>query len=122
MTMHDGAISARAAREGLRATSPALQTYRLPNHAGRAPHMSGERIVGLGEILWDLFPAGPQLGGAPFNFAFHCHQLGHPAAMVSRVGADERGRAIRTELLRRGLTDAFLQEDTAHPTGTVVVA
>lgn len=26
-------------------------------------------VVGLGEALWDLFPEGPQFGGAPANFA-----------------------------------------------------
>ena len=47
--------------------------------------------VGLGEILWDILPAGPRLGGAPANFAFHAMQLGCDALVVSSVGADERG-------------------------------
>ena len=42
-------------------------------------------IVGLGEVLWDLLPSGKQPGGAPFNFTFHCHQLGHTSAIVSRI-------------------------------------
>ncbi len=79
-------------------------------------------IVGLGEILWDLLPAGRQLGGAPFNFAFHCHRLGNAAAIVSRVGADEMGREIRQAVRAAGLSDAWVQEDPAHPTGTVTVA
>jgi fructokinase len=79
-------------------------------------------VVGLGEVLWDLLPGGRQLGGAPFNFAFHCHQLGHPAVMVSRVGRDDLGREIRQALRDRGLSDDYLQEDPAHPTGTVSVA
>ena len=33
-------------------------------------------IVGLGEVLWDLLPAGKQLGGAPANFAYHANALG----------------------------------------------
>jgi fructokinase len=78
-------------------------------------------IVGLGEVLWDLLPAGPQLGGAPFNFTFHCHQLGHASAMVSRVGADLQGQAIRATLRNLGLSDTFLQEDPGHATGTVPV-
>jgi fructokinase len=82
---------------------------------------SGE-IVGLGEVLWDLFPGGRQLGGAPFNFTFHCHQLGHPSVMVSRVGADNLGREIREAVRHLGLSDAYLQEDANHPTGTVKVA
>jgi fructokinase len=78
-------------------------------------------IVGVGEVLWDLLPSGRQLGGAPFNFVFHCHQLGHTAVMVSRVGHDDLGREIRSALARRGLSDAFLQDDPDHPTGTVPV-
>jgi fructokinase len=81
---------------------------------------SGE-IVGLGEVLWDLLPSGRQLGGAPFNFTFHCHQLGHDSVMVSRVGVDEPGQAIRAAVRQVGLSDAFLQEDAEHPTGTVTV-
>jgi fructokinase len=79
-------------------------------------------IVGLGEILWDLLPDGRRLGGAPFNFTFHCHQLGHRSAMVSRVGADDLGRLIRTTVHQLGLSDGFLQEDASHPTGTVPVS
>ncbi|HIV55732.1 MAG TPA: carbohydrate kinase [Candidatus Anaerobiospirillum stercoravium] len=47
--------------------------------------------VGLGEILWDILPAGPRLGGAPANFAFHAMQLGCESLVVSSVGSDERG-------------------------------
>jgi fructokinase len=78
-------------------------------------------IIGLGEVLWDLLPSGRQLGGAPFNFAFHCHRLGHPSVVVSRVGRDELGRAIRDALRGHRLSDAFLQEDPDRPTGTVPV-
>jgi fructokinase len=82
--------------------------------------MAGE-IVGLGEILWDLLPGGRQLGGAPFNFTFHCHQLGQPAVMVSRVGRDDLGRDIRQAVHTLGLSDEFVQEDADRPTGTVSV-
>jgi len=41
-------------------------------------------IVGLGEILWDLLPEGRQLGGAPANFAYHCHALGGKGLVVLR--------------------------------------
>jgi fructokinase len=82
---------------------------------------AGVEIVGLGEILWDLLPGGRQLGGAPFNFTFHCHQLGHGSVMVSRVGADELGRDIRERVRQLALMDSYIQEDSAHPTGTVGV-
>lgn len=80
-------------------------------------------IVGIGELLWDVYPDGRRIaGGAPFNFAFHCHQLGHEAAIVSRVGDDELGRELREEVKRLGLSDEFVQTDREHPTGTVTVS
>ena len=63
-------------------------------------------IVGIGELLWDVYPDDRKVaGGAPFNFAFHCHQLGHPAVIVSRVGNDDLGRELREEVQRLGLSD-----------------
>jgi fructokinase len=79
-------------------------------------------IVGIGELLWDVFPDGRMVaGGAPFNFAFHCRQLGHDAVIVSRVGDDDLGRELRAEVRRLGLSDEFIQTDPDHPTGTVQV-
>jgi len=82
----------------------------------------GLPIVALGELLWDLLPTGPRAGGAPFNFAFHCHQLGHPAVLVSRVGDDDLGRRLRTEVRRLGLSYEYIQTDPKYPTGTVQVS
>jgi fructokinase len=78
-------------------------------------------IIGLGEVLWDLLPGGRQLGGAPCNFTFHCHQLGHASAIASRVGRDDLGRDLRAALGALGLSDHYVQEDSDHPTGTVEV-
>src|SRR5580698_3114343 len=79
-------------------------------------------IVGVGEILWDIFPDGRKVaGGAPFNFAFHCHQLGHKAAFVSRVGDDALGRELRERIRQLGLSDEHIQTDRELPTGTVRV-
>jgi len=80
-------------------------------------------IVGIGELLWDMYPDGRKVaGGAPFNFAFHCHQLGHEAVIVSRVGDDALGRELREEVKRLGLSDEYIQKDREHPTGTVTVS
>lgn len=79
------------------------------------------RIVGLGELLWDLFPDGEALGGAPANFCHHLAGLGHRAFIASRVGDDPLGRRTLAELERRGLPTAYVQIDDAHPTGTVPV-
>lgn len=78
-------------------------------------------VVGLGEILWDLFPDGKQLGGAPANFAFHAQCLGAAGAVVSAVGDDDLGREILTRLDEMGLDRSHVAVDAEHPTGTVTV-
>lgn len=79
-------------------------------------------IVGIGEVLWDLLPAGPQLGGAPANFACHAHALGAHACVVTRVGNDDFGRAILKRFEQMEIADGTMQVDEAAPTGTVTVA
>ncbi len=52
-------------------------------------------IVGLGEILWDVFPDGPRFGGAPANFACSMAGLADGKVqtfMAGAVGQDELGR------------------------------
>lgn len=78
-------------------------------------------IVGLGEALFDLFPDGPRLGGAPLNVAVHAHQLGSIGVVVSRIGQDDYAPAVLEELRRRGLTTDYIQRDPKRPTGTVRV-
>lgn len=78
-------------------------------------------IVGLGELLWDLFPEGKQLGGAPANFAYMTSLLGDTGVVASRVGEDPLGREATQRLQRLGLQTSLLQSDAAHPTGTVKV-
>ena len=48
-------------------------------------------IIGLGELLWDLFPEKKQLGGAPANFAYMTSLLGDDAKIASRIGRDALG-------------------------------
>jgi fructokinase len=78
-------------------------------------------IVGLGELLWDLLPAGKQLGGAPANFAYITSLLGDEGIPVSRLGHDELGEEAILRLRELGLPTAFIQEDAEHSTGTVQV-
>ena len=46
-------------------------------------------IIGLGEVLWDVFPDGARFGGAPANFACHAASLGAEAWLVSAVASSE---------------------------------
>jgi fructokinase len=79
------------------------------------------QIVGIGEILWDLLPAGKQLGGAPANFVCHAHALSASARLISRVGQDPAGQEIIARLAAFGLPTATIGVDAAAPTGTVSV-
>lgn len=79
------------------------------------------KIVGLGEILWDLFPAGRQLGGAPTNFAYITSLLGDEGIAASRLGFDDLGREALRRMKEMGFATEFLQQDSEHPTGTVRV-
>ncbi|PYU03779.1 MAG: carbohydrate kinase [Acidobacteria bacterium] len=78
-------------------------------------------VVGLGEVLWDLFPEGKQLGGAPANFAYITNLLGDRGIIASRVGDDALGNEIQQKLGTLGLESSYLQSDSARPTGTVRV-
>ncbi|MGH7975458.1 MAG: carbohydrate kinase family protein [Limisphaerales bacterium] len=79
------------------------------------------KVIGIGEVLWDLLPSGPQLGGAPANFAYHAHALGAQSRVVTRVGHDDFGRAIRRRFEELGIADGTVQVDDRAPTGTVAV-
>lgn len=79
------------------------------------------KIVSIGEVLWDLFPAGAQLGGAPANFACHAAALGGDVALVSRVGRDDLGTEALVRLRGRGLNLSALSVDPSASTGTVDV-
>jgi fructokinase len=83
--------------------------------------MSKHTVVGLGELLWDLFPAGKQLGGAPANFAYISSLLGEEGIPASRVGKDKLGEEALQRLGAVGLCTEFIQQDPDHPTGTVKV-
>lgn len=76
-------------------------------------------VVGLGELLWDLFPKGKQLGGAPANFAYNAALLGDCAVVASRVGNDRLGQEALWHLKSNSLNIDHVQRDAQHPTGTV---
>lgn len=83
--------------------------------------MSAYTIVGIGELLWDVFPSGKQLGGAPGNFVYITNLLGDRGFIASRIGADALGDDLRRRLQQLALDASFVQVDPAHPTGTVNV-
>ncbi len=78
-------------------------------------------VLAYGEVLWDMLPSGPQLGGAPFNFCYRVNSLGDVGWMVSRLGRDELGRRAWERIATLGMDTRFVQWDEEAPTGTVNV-
>jgi fructokinase len=80
-----------------------------------------KKVVGLGEVLWDLLPSGACLGGAPANFAYITTLMGDQGIVASRVGEDSHGIDALRRLEELGLDIDHVQTDRVHPTGTVKV-
>ena len=78
------------------------------------------RLIGIGEVLWDLLPEGPTLGGAPCNVMVNLTRLGYDAAFVTAVGEDELGTAARRALVALGLDTSFVLA-VERPTGRAEV-
>lgn len=76
----------------------------------------------FGEVLFDCFPDGEsKLGGAPFNVAWHLQAMGDAPNFISRIGQDELGDTISSDMQAWGMSTATLQRDRSHPTGRVNV-
>jgi fructokinase len=84
----------------------------------KEPHL----ILGIGELLWDMLPEGPRLGGAPANFSVMAGRLGNHSAILSRIGRDDLGREAVHRLDPLSADTSFLQIDPVHDTGRVTVS
>jgi len=80
-----------------------------------------KRVVGLGEVLWDVLPGGACLGGAPANFAYITTLMGDQGIVASRVGEDSRGIEALRRMEELGLDIDHVQTDRQHSTGVVKV-
>lgn len=79
-------------------------------------------VVGIGEVLWDIYRDHRHVGGAPANFAIHAAQLGDEGLLVSRVGDDGMGRELIQALRKRQLPIKYIQIDEKKPTGSAMVS
>ncbi len=79
-------------------------------------------ILGIGELLWDVFSDRALLGGAPANFTVMTGRLGNHAAMLSRIGRDDLGRRAIETLDPMPVDTSHVQVDGEHDTGQVTVA
>lgn len=81
------------------------------------------QIVGIGEILWDVFPDQDRFGGAPCNFACSASELAREKAQVCFIGAvgeDSYGKRGIDSLRARGVNTDWIQTHQT-PTGRVTV-
>ena len=84
-------------------------------------HQPASTTVVFGEALVDEFPTEQVVGGAPFNVARHLAAFMAPALMITRIGKDRNGQAVRAEFERFAMSEAGLQLDPMEETGRVVV-
>ena len=79
-----------------------------------------KKILGIGELVWDVFPEGKQLGGAPVNFAFFAKELGAEAYPVAALGTDELGDEAIQMLKPSGLSLDFIQRNSLDTSRVMV--
>ncbi|HOI48045.1 MAG TPA: PfkB family carbohydrate kinase [Prolixibacteraceae bacterium] len=81
----------------------------------------GKKIVAFGELVWDIFPDGKKIGGAPSNLVYRVNALGDLGYLLSRVGEDKLGEEALKMLAQMHIADDNVQIDPVFPTGTVAV-
>jgi len=88
---------------------------------GAGPSCGKPKLIAFGELLWDIFENAEHLGGSPANVAYHAALLGAESHLISRVGADQRGRAAISHLAASQVVTDDIQRDSARRTGCVTV-
>ena len=56
-----------------------------------------------GEVLIDILPTGPVVGGGPANTAKALARLGHDVHFINGISSDAFGASARDELLADGV-------------------
>ena len=79
------------------------------------------KVVCFGEVLWDVFPDGKVIGGAPLNVALRLQSQGHEVAMISKLGKDGAGERAYDYIEEKGLPTIGIQWDETLATGEVLI-
>jgi fructokinase len=75
-----------------------------------------------GEVLIDILPSGPVVGGGPANTAKALARLGHDVHFIDGISSDAFGQSARSELLNDGVNlDLALASDKPTCTATVTL-
>ena len=73
--------------------------------------MNKFKIIGIGELLWDLFPNSKVMGGAVANLIYFTNILGAESFLATRVGEDDLGGEIINKAEQSSLDTLFFQRD-----------
>jgi fructokinase len=79
------------------------------------------KVITIGEILWDVFPEGKKAGGSSMNVALNLHKQSIESNFISAIGNDENGRELFNFLANNHFATGLIQVNSELPTSTVVV-
>lgn len=77
------------------------------------------KVVGIGEVVFDILPESRKLGGAPGDFLNYAVKAGAEGFLISAIGADDLGREVVSELKKFDITPVLAI--TPYPTGRVLI-
>ena len=81
--------------------------------------MKKTQVVGIGEVVFDIFPDSRKLGGAPADFLQYAVKNGAEGYLISAIGADDLGREIISELNKFEINPVLAV--TPYPSGRVLI-
>ncbi|KQR72354.1 carbohydrate kinase [Pedobacter sp. Leaf176] len=79
------------------------------------------KVITIGEILWDVFPEGKKAGGSSMNVALNLHKQSVDSSFISAVGDDDNGKELLDYLASNDFPTDLIQVNAELPTSTVVV-
>lgn len=79
-------------------------------------------VICFGEVLWDLLPQGPRVGGAPLNVCYHLNKQGIDSKIISQVGNDPLGDDLLVAIADLKIDTIFCSVSMEYPTSRVDVA
>lgn len=79
------------------------------------------KVTSFGEVLWDDFPGGKVLGGAPLNVLVRLRSLGADTSMISSRGDDADGEELLRQIEGKNVNTDLLQVCKDQATSLVKV-
>lgn len=81
-----------------------------------------KKAICFGEVLWDIFPSGKKIGGAPFNVARQISKFGFDCNLISAVGKDKLGEDLLSKINDSKISLDTIQSKSDLATGTVQIS